>query len=117
MTIKQKLTIIKKESNLTQEKIAKKLGVSFVTLNSWINGRSIPHKKKQDIIDELYKKITGQKTIPDKELEAKKQLILDKGKKYKNIIQTIKNNKDVYDQFICIELFIIKRYIGVAIIH
>lgn len=100
MTTKQKLTLIKKEYNLTQEKLADKLGVSFVTLNSWINGRSIPHKKKQDQVDELFKKATGQTIIPENVLAAKKKLINDKSKKYKNITQIIKNNNDIYDQFI-----------------
>jgi len=99
MTIRQKLIIIKRESGLTQEKIAKELGVSFATLNSWINGRSQPHLKKQDRIDELYKKYTGQKLIPDNELNAQKELIIHKSKKYKNIINIIRNHKDIYDQF------------------
>ena len=76
MSIKQKLIIIKKGYNITQEKLAKKLGVSFVTLNSWINDRSAPHKAKQDRIDALYKKVTGQTIIPESVLEAKKKIII-----------------------------------------
>jgi Fic family protein len=100
MKINEKLQLIKKISGLTQEKLAGEIGVSFVTLNSWINERSIPHKKKQDIIDELYKKYTGQKVIPDTELQAKKELIYKKSKNYKNIIQTIRKRQDVHDQFV-----------------
>ncbi len=99
MTIRQKLIIIKKESGLTQEGIAKQLGVSFVTLNSWMNERSKPHLKKQNQIDELYKKYTGQQTIPDNELIAKKELINKKSRKHQNIIKIIREHKDIYDQF------------------
>ena len=100
MTTRQKLIIIKKEYDLTQEKLAEKFGVSFVTLNSWINSRSTPHKEKQDRIDALYKKATGQTIIPENLLEAKKKIIIKKNKKYKNILQTIRNNKDICDEFI-----------------
>lgn len=100
MKISQKLKIIKKLSGLTQEKLAKECGVSFVTLNSWINNKSIPYKKHQILIDELYKKYTGENIIPDTELEAKKRIITKRSKKYKNIIQTIKSKKDLYDDIV-----------------
>jgi Fic family protein len=100
MTISQKLNIIKSELGLSQEKLATKLEVSFATLNSWINKRSKPHPRKQVLIDELYKKVTGQTLIPETELLAKKELIQLKSKKYKNIISTIKNRQDIYDQFV-----------------
>jgi transcriptional regulator with XRE-family HTH domain len=54
MSITQKLKRIKKLSNLSQEKLARRLDVSFPTFNSWINGKSIPHKSKQSKINELY---------------------------------------------------------------
>lgn len=100
MIISEKLKLIKDYSGLTQEKLAKELGVSFVTLNSWINGRSIPRKKKQNQIDELYAKYSGTKIIPETVLEAKKELVYKKGRKYKNILSTIQNNPDIFDQFV-----------------
>ena len=100
MTVSKKLQLTRKISGLTQEKLAKELEVSFVTLNSWINKRSIPHKRKLVIIDEIYKKYSGQKIIPDTELQAKKEFIYKKSQKYKNIIKIIKDRQDVYDQFI-----------------
>lgn len=36
----EKLKIIQAMSGVTQEVLAQRFGVSFVTLNSWINGRS-----------------------------------------------------------------------------
>lgn len=98
VNIQQKLQLIKQLSGLTQEKLAQKLGVSFVTFNSWIKARSIPHKNKQKEIDELFNKYTGQKSIPENILQAKKDIIESESKKYKNIIKKIINRSDIYDQ-------------------
>jgi len=100
MKIFEKLKLVQKLSGLTQEALAQKLKVSFVTLNSWINGKSKPHKKAEDLIDEIYKEYTGQKIIPENILEAKKKLILSKSKKHKNILKTILHRPDLYDEFL-----------------
>ena len=100
MNISEKLKIIKDFSGLTQEKLAKELEVSFATLNSWINGRSVPHKKKQSQIDEFYAKYSGTKIIPETVLDAKKDILDKKSRKHKNILAIIINNPDIYDQFV-----------------
>ncbi len=100
MNIQEKLKIIQKLSNLTQTQLAHMLNVSFPTLNSWINGKSTPHQKKIKTIDELYYKYTGQKIIPTDDLEAKKDIIINKSKKYGNIIKKITSRPDIFDQFI-----------------
>jgi len=100
MKISQKLQIIKDMSGLTQERLARQIGVSFVTLNSWINERSLPHKRHQDKINYFYHKYTGQKIIIEDVLLAKKNIIKDKSKKFNDIIKFIKENSDVYDEFI-----------------
>lgn len=99
MNIVDKLKIIKNLSGLTQEELAKKLGVSFATLNSWINERSRPRGKAESNINNLYFKYTGQKFILDDPLTAKKQIILSKSRKHKNILKEILKNPDIYDQF------------------
>jgi len=100
MKISQKLQIIKDLSGLTQEKLARQIGVSFATLNSWINERSLPHKRHQNKIDEFYFKYTGQKIVTEDVLLAKKSIIEDKSKKFKDIIKFIKGNSDIYNEFI-----------------
>lgn len=99
MTTAEKLEIIKNLSGLTQEKLAKKLEVSFATLNSWINNRSEPRRKAGENINNLYFKYTGQKVILDDFLVAKKQIISDKSKNHKDILKEIMENPDIYDQF------------------
>lgn len=100
MNIQEKLKIIKKLSSLTQENLAGAFGVSFVTLNSWINGRSQPRANSANKIDELYRKYTGQRVIPSGTLIAKKQIIKAKSEAHKNILKEILGNSDVYDEFV-----------------
>lgn len=100
MKIQEKLKFILKISGFTQNELSKELGVSFVTLNSWINERSEPRKKAVEKIDSLYKELTGEKIIPANELESKKQIIKKKEKQYKNILKTILEKQDIYDEFI-----------------
>jgi len=102
MDISEKLKIIKRLSGLTQENLAKELGVSFATLNSWINGRSKPHKSKFESIDKLLSRYIGIPVSMDdeKEVISKKEIIHEKSKKYKNILQLILKRTDLYDQLI-----------------
>lgn len=99
MRIDQKLKLIKEISRYTQEQLAKELGVSFVTVNSWINGKSIPHLKKQETINELYSRFSGNKIIPENVLLAKKELLKKKSEKRKDVLSFILKNKDILDRF------------------
>ncbi|MFH1259252.1 MAG: Fic family protein [Elusimicrobiota bacterium] len=100
MDIKEKLTLIKRLSRKTQEKLAAELGVSFPTLNSWINGKSVPRKDAQRLIDELYLRLIGQNIIPQTLIEAKKLGILNKRLEYPKILRLLQDRKDLYDQFL-----------------
>lgn len=100
MNIKEKLLLLKRLSGKTQEKLAVELGVSFPTLNSWINGRSVPREAAAKRIDALYLQWTGQNVIPGDLLEAKKQILMGKRKQYPNVLRTLESRKDLYDQFL-----------------
>jgi Fic family protein/DNA-binding XRE family transcriptional regulator len=100
MNIVNKLKIIKTVSGLTQEKLAQKLMVSFVTLNSWINGRSEPRKGAKKRINNLFFKYAGKENIIEDPLKTKKEIILKKSQKYKNILAEILKNPDIKDQFL-----------------
>lgn len=99
MNIAQKLRIVRQLSGLTQEKMAQKLGVSFPTINSWMNEKSIPHTSKQKTIDALYREVTGQQESPESALVAKKQIIEEKRKKFNDILGVILERPDIYNQF------------------
>jgi Fic family protein len=100
MNIADKLKIIQKISGLTQTDLANRLEVSFPSLNSWWHEKSQPRLKKQVLIDDLYKDLTGQKIIPDSVLLAKKTFIEQASKKYHNILSDIITKPDIYQQFI-----------------
>lgn len=100
MNIPQILRTIQKISGLSQDQIAKKIGVSFVAFNNWFTGKANPREKAKQKIIRLYNELTGKTEIPKNILEAKKTQISVKPKKYKNILKTILQNPDIYNQFI-----------------
>ena len=100
MKIHQKLEIIQKMTGKSQSQIAERIGVSFATLNSWINQRSNPREKMQKKVDEIYLEVTGQRIIPDKVISAKKEILKTKSLKYKNIINEILKNPDIQNEVV-----------------
>lgn len=96
----EKLKLIQKLSELTQQQLANKIGVSFVAFNAWINSRSTPRMRAQDKIDELYREYTGEKTISEDLLSAKKNIVFNKSKKAGNILKKILKNRDIYESFV-----------------
>ena len=100
MKIVDKITLLKELTNLSQTQLAQKLGVSFATLNSWINGRSQPRRSAQERIDQLLQKYTGHAITPPDALLTKKRLLADKSKKHPSVIQKIIANPDIRDQFL-----------------
>lgn len=54
MTHSEMLKEIIKSSHWTQEQLSAKLGVSFATVNSWLNGRTKPQKSLMADIERLY---------------------------------------------------------------
>lgn len=48
------LETILKSSGWSQEYLANRLGVSFPTVNFWLNGKSVPREKMQERIRKLY---------------------------------------------------------------
>lgn len=51
----KKLEIYRLENKISQRKLAKKLGVSYNTVNRWFMGRNIPNKIQQYHINKLLK--------------------------------------------------------------
>lgn len=76
MTIRQQLLEIQKASGLSQEQLALKLSVSFVTLNAWINQHSQPRRKAQQNIEKLYLDIVGVDSVDQQTLVDAKKVAL-----------------------------------------
>lgn len=99
MDITEKLKAIQQITGMTQTEIAAKIGLSFVALNSLINGKSQPRRKTLSATNDLYENVTGTKKIPADALSAKKQIIIAKSKKYSDMVDIISRNKPIFDQF------------------
>lgn len=100
MTIPQKLLSMQKISGLSQTNLAHALGVSFVTLNRWMNGKATPRKGASQRIDALYREYSGLKEIPEDVLEAKKNILMRKAQSGINVLETILTHPDIRDQFV-----------------
>lgn len=100
MTYSQKLTRLLRITNKTQTELAQLLQVSFVTLNSWVNSKSVPRKTALEKIDLLYQEYTGVSEITDSELTTKKKKVAEYKKKFPNPLQYILQRQDVYETFV-----------------
>ena len=56
MDLIKKLEIHRLENRISQEELAKKLGVAFCTVNRWFNGKSKPNKMQNYHIKKLLSK-------------------------------------------------------------
>ena len=93
MNYKERLLSIQKASGWSQEQLAARLNVSFVTLNSWINERSVPRKKALNSIERLYLEILGTDKIDQVVLQEEKRRAL-KVKTHASTIIQDKTNLD-----------------------
>lgn len=100
MTITQKLHQIQKCSGKTQEELARDLGVSFPTFNSWINGKSQPRKNAIETIDALFLEYLGDTSIEVSVLEKKIDKLQQLQQQFKNPFSLIMSRKDIYDDFL-----------------
>jgi Fic family protein/DNA-binding XRE family transcriptional regulator len=90
------LKSILKASGWSQEVLAGKLGVSFATLNAWINGRAAPRKKALANIELLFIDILGSEQINFKLLNSQKKSANKLMCRAKNII----DNSEAFNSLI-----------------
>ncbi len=55
MDLIERLETYRLENKISQEELAKKLGVAFSTVNRWLNGKSKPNKIQTYHIEKLLK--------------------------------------------------------------
>lgn len=101
MNIAQKLKKIQKYSGLTQQELAAKLEVSFVTVNSWINQHSNPRIKKQEKIDRLYRYyVSGEGGEPVSHLDSLLQQVVQLQNQFGSITDQLAKRPDLLDQLV-----------------
>lgn len=59
MGLVQRLDVYRLENKISQQLLAVKLGVSFVTVNRWFNGKSKPNKIQSYHIEKMLKERPG----------------------------------------------------------
>lgn len=74
----EKLARILAASGWSQETLSDKLGVSFVTLNKWVNNKTEPRDKAKERIDVLFAEILGTDTLEKTEVVRVKRLATGK---------------------------------------
>lgn len=58
--IPEKIKLIRSTKGLSQEELARRLNVSFPTVNAWERGKSQPYPRHQKAIDDLYKEVVAE---------------------------------------------------------
>ena len=77
MTYNKKIKEILKSKEISQEKLANLLGVTFATLNRWVNDVSIPSEKSKEKIDYLYNNLFN---VMDANISLSSQEIINRCK-------------------------------------
>ena len=67
MNLIQDLEKYRLEHKITQEQLAKELGVAFATVNRWLNGKYKPRKIQQYHIEKFLKEKVGSKVYLSKD--------------------------------------------------
>ena len=84
--------------SLTQQQLAEKLGVSFATLNRWLNKHAIPHKKRLEQISRLHREVVGYSSITAEDING----IIGEADNYRKsrIWEIIESRQDLLDDLL-----------------
>jgi Fic family protein len=84
--------------SLSQQELAKKLGVSFATLNRWLNKHAVPQKKRIEQIGRLHREVVGYGALTGKDI---RQIISEASSyKKKRIWTIIESQQNLQDDLI-----------------
>lgn len=92
--IKQLREILDK-TGWSQTELASRLGVTFASLNRWLNQKNFPHPSSKKIINALYKETVGILPIEQEELDKLIAQVEEQKNKYQNLKNIIKENKNL----------------------
>lgn len=82
-----------------QARLADEIGVTFATINRWINGHRKPHPAQLRQIDRLFKELVGLVPVPVDQVQKAIQSVEEQKKKCPPIKEIFKNQK-VVDEFL-----------------
>lgn len=90
----EKLSHILGATGWSQEFLAGKLGVSFVSLNSWVNQKAEPRQSAKDAIDALALEVLGSSVVDKTRLVKLKEKALTTKARVRNLLK----NRDLLDK-------------------
>jgi Fic family protein len=99
MSLHDRLRLLQELSGLPQVELARKLGVSFVTFNRWINEKAIPRAAAAGRIERLLQEYLGTREVVTDPLLARKAALFSMAKRSPSILQTILQRSDLLDEF------------------
>lgn len=91
---------IKEASGLSQAQLAQELGVTFATLNRWLNLHATPHPNMRKAIHALHKDKVGIIPLPGKEISNALALLNKEKKKHRKIIMLLMVNRQLRDDLL-----------------
>jgi len=94
----QQLNLLQEYLDLTQQQLADKFGVSFPSMNSWLNGKSVPRKSKQNQILNEYTKTIGK--APAVSINDARLDLIEEARKNSNFLELINKFKDIRESLV-----------------
>ncbi len=88
-----KLERIKEETGWTQTRISQEIGVTFATLNRWLNGHRKPQPNQLRQIERVFKNVVGIIPLSDEYIAALLKSVDEKRKRYPDVYERLKNVK------------------------
>jgi Fic family protein len=84
----------------SQVKLAEELGITFASLNRWLNLHAVPHPSTQKTIRLLYKEKVGILPLAKGEIKKLVKSIAQQKEKHKNIKQLLKDSRKLREDFL-----------------
>jgi len=91
---------IRQKTGWSQDKLAKELGVSFATINRWLNKHTSPHPSHLKSINRIFEGIVGIEPVSESEARQLIKKIGSLKKKFKAVRMRIAQDKDMLDDFL-----------------
>jgi len=95
-----KIKQIRDKSGWSQEQLAKEIGVSFATINRWINAHTVPHPAHLKLIDKIFEDVVGIIPISDEEINSIIKKLEKTRSRLKGIRKKISNDKGLLEDFL-----------------
>lgn len=95
-----KIAEIIEKTGWSQSRLAGEIGVSFATINRWINKHAIPHPSHLKIIDKIFKDVVGIPAVSAEEIDSLIEKIEKTRRRIKEIRRKISGDENLLENFL-----------------